>query len=69
MSAFGKRSMPAGTGVCVVKTVPARTACSASGKDSPCASVSSRIRSMPWKPAWPSLAWNTSGSGVPVRPQ
>ena len=34
MSAFGKRSMPAGTGVCVVKTVPARTACSASAKDS-----------------------------------
>ena len=34
MSAFGNRSMPAGTGVCVVNTVPARTACSASGKPS-----------------------------------
>ena len=31
--------MPAGTGVWVVKTVPARTACSASAKPSPCASV------------------------------
>ncbi len=38
--------MPAGTGVCVVKTVPPRTACSASAKDSPCDSVSSRIRSI-----------------------
>ena len=58
--------MPAGTGVWVVKTVPARTACSASGNDSPCDSVSSRIRSTPWKPACPSLAWKTSGAGVPV---
>ena len=30
ISSRGKRSMPAGTGVCVVKTVPARTASSAS---------------------------------------
>jgi hypothetical protein len=61
--------MPAGTGVCVVNTVPARTACSASGNDSPCDSMSSRMRSSPWKPAWPSLAWKTSGAGVPVRRQ
>ena len=33
----GKRSMPAGTGVWVVNTVPARTACSASSKPSPSA--------------------------------
>jgi len=61
--------MPAGTGVWVVKTVPARTACSASGKLSPWVSMSSRIRSTPWKPAWPSLAWKTSGCGVPVSRQ
>ena len=59
----GKRSMPAGTGVCVVNTVPARTASSASSKESR-ASVSSRMRSRPRKPAWPSLVWNTSGVGV-----
>mgnify|MGYP000577482346 CR=1 FL=1 len=28
--------------------------------------TSSRIRSMPRNPAWPSLVWNTSGSGDPV---
>ena len=38
------------------------------GEAQPCASVSSRIRSTPWKPAWPSLAWKTSGCGVPVSP-
>ena len=58
--------MPAGTGVCVVNTVPARTACSASSKVSPSFSTSSRIRSTPRKPAWPSLVWNTSGAGAPV---
>src|ERR1700712_3306202 len=31
----GKRSMPAGTGVWVVNTVPARTVASASSKESP----------------------------------
>ena len=59
------RSMPAGTGVWVVKTVPARTACSASSNVSPVL-TSSRIRSTPRKPAWPSLVWNTSGSVPPV---
>ena len=29
-------------------------------------STSSRIRSIPRKPAWPSLMWNTSGAGSPV---
>ena len=61
--------MPAGTGVWVVKTVEARDTSSAVSKSScgPLSStVSSRIRSRPRKPAWPSLVWNTSGSGVPV---
>jgi hypothetical protein len=53
--------MPAGTGVWVVKTVPARTASSASSKSSPSGPTSSRMRSRPRKPAWPSLVWNTSG--------
>ena len=57
--------MPAGTGVCVVKTVPALDSSSASSKDSPTARYS-LIRSRPRKPAWPSLVWNTSGSGCPV---
>ena len=60
--------MPAGTGVWVVNTVPARTPASASSKLSPSA-ASSRIRSRPRKPAWPSLVWNTSGAGVPVSRQ
>jgi hypothetical protein len=64
----GKRSMPAGTGVCVVNTVPARTTSSASSKESR-ASVSSRMRSTPRKPAWPSLVWKTSGSAWPVTRQ
>ena len=34
MSSRGKRSMPAGTGVCVVKTVPARETSSAVSKSS-----------------------------------
>ena len=39
--------MPAGTGVWVVNTVPARTAASASSNDSPSLPCSSRIRSRP----------------------
>ena len=54
--------MPAATGVCVVKTVPARDSSSASSNDSPDATYS-LIRSRPRKPACPSLVWNTSGSG------
>ncbi len=60
--------MPAGTGVCVVNTVPARQTSMASSKLSPC-SAYSRIRSRPRNPAWPSLVWNTSGSGCPVSAQ
>ena len=61
--------MPAGTGVCVVNTVEARLTSSAVSKSRPgppSATVSSRIRSRPRKPAWPSLVWNTSGAGLPV---
>ncbi len=54
--------MPAGTGVCVVNTVPARETSRAASKLSPASSVSSRIRSRSRKPAWPSLVWNTSGA-------
>ena len=61
--------MPAGTGVWVVKTVEAREtsrAVSQSSLGPPSPTVSSRIRSRPRKPAWPSLVWNTSGAGAPV---
>ena len=51
--------MPAGTGVWVVKMVPARTASTAAGKSSPDSVISRRIRSRPRKPAWPSLVWKT----------
>ena len=57
----GNRSMPAGTGVCVVNTPPARTASIASWNVSP-SPTSSRIRSNELNPAWPSLLWNTCGS-------
>ena len=60
--------MPAGTGVCVVNTVPARQRSSAVSKSSP-SFMYSRMRSRPRKPAWPSLVWNTSGAGVPVTRQ
>ena len=60
--------MPAGTGVCVVKTVPARHISRASSKVRP-RSAYSRMRSTPRKPAWPSLVWNTSGSACPVAAQ
>ncbi len=63
---IGNRSMPAGTGVWVVNTVPARDTSRAASKVSPVSSVSSRIRSRPRKPAWPSLVWKTSGAVAPV---
>ena len=61
----GNRSIPAGTGVCVVNTVAARVASRASWKFSP-AEMYSRMRSSPRNPACPSLVWKTSGSGVAV---
>ena len=66
ISSRGNRSMPAGTGVWVVNTVPARVISSAESKSSPWSATSSRIRSTPRKPAWPSLVWKTSGAGAPV---
>ncbi len=53
--------MPAGTGVWVVNTQPARTVSTASAKLNPWP-TSWRTRSSPRKPAWPSLVWNTCGS-------
>ena len=61
--------MPAGTGVCVVNTVPARTADSAWSKVRPSSATSVEMRSMPRKPAWPSFMWKTSGAGCPVAAQ
>ena len=61
--------MPAGTGVCVVNTVPARVISSAVSKSTWSRWARSRIRSRLRKPAWPSLLWNTSGSGAPVMRQ
>ncbi len=62
----GKRSMPAGTGVWVVNTVPARAASRAASNGRPSSSAYSRMRSRPRNPAWPSLVWKTSGAGVPL---
>ena len=67
-SSRSKRSIPAGTGVWVVKTVPARTASSAASKSRP-SSDSSAIRSRPRNPACPSFVWNTSGCAWPVSRQ
>ena len=69
ISSRGNRSMPAGTGVWVVNTPPARTASTASAKrECPRSATSSRMRSSDRKPAWPSLVWNTCGSQA-ERPQ
>ena len=62
MSSRGKRSMPAGTGVWVVKSVPGREAALASAKESPLSIINDRTRSRARKPAWPSFMWNTWGS-------
>ena len=56
--------MPAGTGVWVVNTVPARTSWSASANVRPSAMYVA-MRSSPRKPACPSFMWNTSGAGTP----
>ena len=61
ISARSKRSIPAGTGVCVVKMPPARTASTAASKGRPPA-TNSRMRSKLRKAAWPSLLWKTCGS-------
>ena len=56
-----KRSWPAGTGVCVVKIVVARTSSRASSKPSPFATAAD-TRSSARKAACPSFRWNTLGS-------
>jgi len=66
ISSGEKRSMPAGTGVCVVNTPPARTDSTASLNVNPLA-TSSRMRSSDRKPAWPSLVWNTCGCSPSAR--
>ena len=61
-SSGSNTSFPAGTGVCVVKTVDARSRSIASSADRPCSSTSSRIRSS-WRNAeCPSFRWKTVGS-------
>ena len=50
-----KRSFPAGTGVCVVKTFVDHTHCHASANDSLSFVISPRMRSRPRKAEWPSF--------------
>ena len=56
----GNASWPAGTGVCVVKTVVRRISSSASSKLEPC-SIRSRMRCSTTNAACPSLRWKTPG--------
>ena len=56
-----KASLPAGTGVCVVKMELARTASAASVKDRPAPCTSSRTRSKPRKALWPSFMCQMAG--------
>src|SRR5216110_2624881 len=62
-----KRSNPAETGVCVVKTLPARVAASAASKGHRLSSMKLRARSSTAKAACPSLRWQTPGSSPSVR--
>ena len=61
MTSLGKRSIPAGTGVCVVKTFPAVAISRASANVRPRSARSWRIRSRPRNAACPSFAWRTVG--------
>jgi len=47
--------MPAGTDVCVVKTLPAEVTCRATGKGTFCSCIKVRMRSSPRKEEWPSF--------------
>ena len=58
----GKASFPAGTGVCVVKQVPAFTASAAAAKSSLCSSMNMRMRSRAANAACPSFMWTTVGT-------
>ena len=60
-SSWPKISFPAGTGVCVVKTVGRRTCSSASPRRRPC-STSARSRSIARNAEWPSFMWKTLAS-------
>ena len=53
--------MPAGTGVCVVNTLPAVNTSRASVNESPCSFIRMRIRSSARNAACPSFMWHTSG--------
>ena len=59
--AAGNRSWPAGTGVCVVKTVIVETRRRASPKSIPSVSIRTRIISRPANALCPSLRWRTPG--------
>ena len=61
-SAASKTSFPAGTGVCVVNTVDARSRCSPASRARPPSSTSSRSRSSCRNAEWPSFRWKTVGS-------
>ena len=67
-AAAAKTSLPAGTGVCVVKQVPAATASRAVAKSSRVSSISARMRSRPQNAECPSFMWQTVG-GLPRAPQ
>src|SRR6266704_3078824 len=67
MRAGEKRSNPAETGVCVVKTLPARVSASATSKGHRVSSMKLRARSSTAKAACPSLTWQTSVSSRSVR--
>ena len=56
-----KRSWPAGTGVCVVKTTSRATRDTASWKPIPSSIMRVRMASSTAKPLWPSLRCSTEG--------
>src|SRR5579871_2730219 len=62
-----KASLPAGTGVCVVKTALAATASRASAKVRLASAISSRIRSSPRKAACPSFMCQSAGFSPSAR--
>src|SRR5438874_1084271 len=64
MSCGVKTSLPAGTGVWVVKHVPALTASLAAAKSSFRSSISTLIRSRAQNAEWPSFTWPAVGVEV-----
>ena len=69
MRSRGKRSMPAGTGVCGGHRAGAHGRERLVEGQVFLVDREARMRSTPRKPAWPSLVWNTSGAAAPVAPQ